>query len=73
MSERLAIVEPGLRSGKLPAWIAAQGPSGRRRLSRRRPRAGWLPVDQFLFASADEAALTALWDSAVRPGFARFS
>ena len=67
MFERLAFVEPGLRLGKLPACIAAQGPSGRRRLSRRRPQADRYPVYQFLFGSADEAALKALWDSAVKP------
>ena len=73
MFERLALVEPGLPSGKLPDWITAQGPGGRRRLGRRRPQAGWFPVYQFLFDSADEAALKVLWDTAVRPGFARLS
>ena len=67
MFERLALVEPELRLGELPTCIAAQGPSGRRRLSRRRPQAGRYPVYQFLFGSADEAALKALWDTAVRP------
>ena len=71
MSERLAIVGRELRLGKLPACIAAQGANGRRRLSRRRPQAGRHPVYQFLFGSADEAALKALWETAVRPGFVR--
>ena len=73
MSERLAFVEPGFRLGKLPDCIAAQSPSGRRRLSRRRPQADRYPVYPFLFGGADEAALKALWDAAAMPGCARLS